>query len=209
MVRVKICGITNVEDALAACEAGADAIGFVFHAKSPRAVTPEEAALIIRQVPPFITTVGVFVNAPRKRLEEIIRETGIDMVQLHGDEPPSACRGLGRRVIKAVSLREEADLARLAEYRVDAYLVEGAPAGVYGGSGEKADWALAAMARTYGRVILAGGLGPENVAEAVAAVRPYAVDVSSGVESKPGKKDPERVRAFVREAKKAGESVNG
>lgn len=209
MVRVKICGITNVEDALAACEAGADAIGFVFHAKSPRVVTPEQAALIVRQVPPFVTTVGVFVNAPRKRLQEIVKATGIDMVQLHGDEPPSACRGVGRRVIKAVALKAESDLARLAEYRVDAYLVEGAPAGVYGGSGERADWGLAAKARTYGRIILAGGLTAENVAQAIAAVRPYAVDVSSGVEARPGKKDPARVAAFIQEAKKAGESVDG
>ena len=129
MVRVKICGITNVEDALAACEAGADAIGFVFHAKSPRAVTPEQAALIIRQVPPFVATVGVFVNVPRKRLLEIVHDTGIDLVQLHGDEPPSACRGLGRRGIKAVSLREEADLARLTENRGDGLPGGGAPPG--------------------------------------------------------------------------------
>ena len=208
MVRVKICGITNVEDALAACEAGADAVGFVFHAKSPRAVAPEQAALIVRQVPPFVATVGVFVNVPRKRLLEIVQETGIDLVQLHGEEPPSACRGLGRRVIKAMSLKSDADLGRLAEYRVTAFLVEGAPPGS-GGTGMTADWGLAAKARTYGRIILAGGLGPETVAEAIAAVRPYAVDVSSGVESRPGKKDPDRVAAFILEAKKAGESVNG
>lgn len=205
MVRVKVCGITNLEDALTSVEYGADALGFIFYEKSSRYITPEDAALIIKKLPPFVITVGVFVNEGIERINEIKTLTGIDYVQFHGDETPEMCEAIGSKVIKVFKIgRGEApSLVQFSRYHVSAYLLDTHREGLPGGTGETFNWDLAIEAKRHGRVILAGGLTPENVAEAVKKVKPYAVDVASGVEERPGKKDPGKVRKFIENAKKA------
>lgn len=201
-VRVKICGITSVADALGAVEAGADALGFMFHPSSPRAVTAAQAAAIIRELPPFVSRVGVFVNARAPLLRETARTAGLDTLQLHGEETPAECTGLGCPVIKAFRVRDAESLTGLLAYRTAAWLLDSYVPGVRGGTGARFNWELAVQVVRLGRpVILAGGLTPENVAQAVAKVRPYGVDVSSGVESSPGRKDLTRMRDFVAAAK--------
>lgn len=204
VVRVKICGITNLEDALLAVEAGADALGFVF-APSPRRVTPQEAGRICRELPPFVVRVGVFVDAPLEEVRAVAESCGLDAVQLHGSEPPEYCRKVGRRVIKALRVRESLDTASLAAYPVQAFLLDSYDAARPGGTGRSFDWGLVRDLRFPRPFILAGGLTPANVARAVALLRPYGVDVSSGVEreGQPGKKDPQKVKLFIAEAKKA------
>jgi phosphoribosylanthranilate isomerase len=208
MVRVKICGITNLEDALAAVEAGADALGFNFYPKSPRSIEPERARAIIERLPPFVTPVGVFVNEyDLEAIARVVTCARLAVVQLHGDEPPAFCRQVAERwrVIKAVRVASEIDPRGLADYSVHALLLDAARPGAYGGTGERFNWELARrVARVVPTLILAGGLSPENVAEAIRLVRPYAVDVCTGVEARPGKKDPERMRAFIAVAKAAG-----
>lgn len=201
-VRVKICGITRVEDALAAAAAGADAIGLVFYAGSPRAVGVEQARAIIAALPPFVTTVGLFVDAGRDELAHILASVPLDLLQFHGDESAEQCEGFGRPYIKALRVRAGDDIvARVADYPsaqgilLDAY-VEGVP----GGTGEAFDWSLIPQ-RLSKPLILAGGLRPDNVAAAVAQVRPYAVDVSGGVEASKGIKDAQKVGAFIRAAR--------
>jgi len=203
MVKVKICGITNLDDALHAAACGADALGFVLYARSPRCVTPETVAGICAQLPPLLTRVGLFVNEAPERIREIAGQCGLDVLQLHGDESPDACTLPPFRVIKGVRPRTLADLPALSSYPVSALLVDAAVAGQYGGTGRRADWHLAREIVARHRVILAGGLTPANVAEAVREVRPYAVDVSSGVEASPGRKDPEKVAQFMRMAREA------
>ena len=203
MVRVKICGITNSDDARHAADCGADALGFVFYAGSPRCVTPEQARELVAGLPPFVTRVGLFVNEDPVRIRAIIASCGLDAVQLHGDEPPADCVLPPCRVIKGVRPRYAADLAALAAYPVAALLVDAAVPGQFGGTGQRADWELAAVLAARQRVILAGGLTPANVAAAVRQVRPYAVDVASGVESAPGRKNPDLVAQFIRMAKEA------
>ena len=201
-VRVKICGITRVEDALAAAAAGADAIGLVFYAKSPRAVDIEQARVILAALPPFATTVGLFVDAERSELERILASVPLDLLQFHGDESVQQCEAFGRPYIKALRVKAGDDIAaQVARYPsaqgilLDAY-VEGVP----GGTGEAFDWSL--IPQTLSKpLILAGGLRPDNVAEAVSRVRPYAVDVSGGVEASKGVKDVEKVGAFIRAAR--------
>jgi len=201
-VRVKICGITRVEDALAAAAAGADAIGLVFYAKSPRAVDIEQARAILAALPPFVTTVGLFVDAERSELERILASVPLDLLQFHGDESVQQCEAFGRPYIKALRVKAGDDIAaQVARYPsaqgilLDAY-VEGVP----GGTGEAFDWSL--IPQTLSKpLILAGGLRPDNVAEAVSRVRPYAVDVSGGVEASKGVKDVEKVGAFIRAAR--------
>lgn len=204
-LHVKICGITNAADAALAVDAGADALGFVFYRKSPRAIEPEAAKRIIASLPPFVLPVGVFVNEEAKRIRDIMDGCGLGLAQLHGDESAAYCEGLGRPVLRALRLRTAADLLALAELKgragvrgvvIDAYSEDG-----YGGTGRTADWTLAAEAARTAAVLLAGGLTPDNVAEAARAVQPYGVDVSSGVEASPGRKDAEKLRAFIREAK--------
>lgn len=202
-VRVKICGITRIEDALAAVAAGADALGFVFYAQSPRAVEPEQAAGIIRRLPPFVTTVGLFVNEARTRIEEVTRYCGLDMVQLHGDESPEECRIPGRRVVKALRVRDAESLKAAGRYDVAGLLLDAWSGEVYGGSGQTFDWTLLRNFASRRPVILAGGLTPDNVGEAIRSVRPFAVDVSSGVEAAPGRKDPRKIRAFIDVVNKA------
>ncbi|MEE1926500.1 phosphoribosylanthranilate isomerase [Pseudomonas sp. 148P] len=197
-VRSKICGITRVEDALAAAEAGADAIGLVFYAKSPRAVTVQQAREIIAALPPFVTTVGLFVNASRCELNEILEAVPLDLLQFHGDETPADCEGYNRPWIKALRVRAGDDLeascrlyARASGILLDAYVP-----GVPGGTGEAFDWALVPEHLSK-PIILAGGLSPDNVGAAIAQVRPYAVDVSGGVEQAKGIKDAARIEAFL------------
>lgn len=201
MVRVKICGITNQDDALHAVSSGADALGFIFYAASPRCVPPAEARAIIAALPPFVTRVGLFVNESSAKIQKIVEECGLDAVQLHGDESPQACLGLPCRLIKGIRPHSSTDLELLADYPASALLVDAAVPGQFGGTGQRADWVLARQIAARYCVILAGGLSPDNVAQAVCEVRPYGVDVSSGVESKPGRKDPELVARFIRMAK--------
>ena len=200
MVRVKICGITNLEDALLAAELGADALGFIFYAKSPRSVAPEAAQEIIRQLPPLVLSVGVLVNEEAAVVRELAEMVGLDWVQLHGQEPPEYCRSLGRRVLKAFRIQDENSLQELEDYRgaVQAFLLDTYKKGQTGGTGEVFDWQLAKQAQRYGPIVLAGGLTAANVARAIEMAQPQAVDVASGVEAAPGKKDPEKLRAFFR-----------
>jgi phosphoribosylanthranilate isomerase len=204
MVQVKICGITTPEDAHAAVEAGADALGFVFYPPSPRYVRPEQAARIIQGLPPFLTTVGLFVDVPLETVHDVARRCRLDRIQLHGHETPAFCGRVGYPVIKAFRIRNADSLASLAGYRVAAYLLDAYVEGALpGGTGVSFTWDLAAHAKAYGPLILAGGLTPENVEAAVAQIRPYGVDVSSGVERTPGIKDHRKVRSFIRRAKAA------
>jgi len=206
MIPIKICGITNLEDALLAAELGADALGFIFYPPSPRSVAADAARAIIAQLPPFVTTVGVFVDEEAATVKELAVGVGLDWLQLHGRETPEYCRSLGRRVIKAFRIQDEKSLAGLAAYRgaAQAFLLDTYKKGQVGGTGETFDWDLAREARKYGPVILAGGLTPENVAQAMAAAQPQAVDVASGVEAAPGRKDPEKLRAFFAAVKGIG-----
>lgn len=200
-VRVKICGITNLEDALQAVEAGADALGFVFHSPSPRAVTPEQARLIAMQLPPLVTTVGLFVNQSPQQVGDILTAAGLDVAQLHGDESPGDCRIAGRRVIKALRVRDLASLRGAEDYPVAALLLDAWSDAAYGGTGATFDWRLAAELTRQRPLILAGGLTPGNVAAAIDQVRPYAVDVSSGVERRPGCKDHTLVSEFIQQVR--------
>lgn len=199
--RVKICGITRVEDALQACACGADALGLVFYAKSPRCVTPEQARAIIQALPPLVTTVGLFVNEDPQRIRELAGFCGLDIIQLHGDEGAGECDFAPLRSIKALRVKNAASLHGHEQYQTSALLLDAWVAGAYGGTGESFNWELAAGIAHQRPVILAGGLTPGNVTAAVTAVRPYGVDVSSGVESAPGRKDPAKVAAFIRNAK--------
>jgi phosphoribosylanthranilate isomerase len=197
-VRSKICGITRIEDALAAVDAGADAIGFVFYAKSPRAVSVEQARAIIAALPPFVTTVGLFVNISRCELTEILEIVPLDLLQFHGDETPEDCDGYHRPYIKALRVQAGDDIAAScrAYSRASGILLDTYVADVPGGTGEAFDWSL--IPQTLSKpIILAGGLTPDNVAQAIAQVRPYAVDVSGGVEMSKGIKDHDRIRAFM------------
>lgn len=201
MVRIKICGITNIEDALVAVEAGADALGFVFFKQSPRNISPEQAAAIIRCLPPFVQTVGLFVNEQLAVVNSIADQCGLDVVQLHGEETPEFCCAVNRRVIKAFRVKDQSSLDQIRNYDVAACLLDAWSPSAHGGTGITFNWEIAAAAAASKCVILAGGLTPDNVAEAVKAVRPYAVDVSSGVESAPGRKDSAKVLRFIRAVK--------
>ena len=203
MIRVKICGITNLEDAMAAAGAGADAIGFVFYKESPRYIDPVKAGEILKRLPPFIKSVGVFVNEEESEIRRIIDLTGIDLLQLHGDEQPGFCLLFNRPVIKAVRIKDRNSILPLAGYTVSALLLDSFSKISYGGTGTGFDLNLAIEAKRYGRIILSGGLDPDNIIDAVEKVMPYAVDVSSGVESSKGKKDHEKMRLFIRRAKEA------
>ncbi len=203
MTRIKICGITNIEDALAAVEAGADALGFVFYDKSPRFVSPIEVQKIIAELPPFVVRVGLFVNEPEVQIRRIMAAAELDVVQLHGDEPPENCLFEPLRVIKALRVRDAASLEGADRYQVSALLLDAWCDENYGGTGKSFDWQLAKRLTGKRPLILAGGLNPENVIDAVRLVKPYAVDVSTGVENAPGVKDADKIRAFcaaVREA---------
>ncbi|WP_217474519.1 phosphoribosylanthranilate isomerase [Stutzerimonas stutzeri] len=204
IVRSKICGITRVEDALIAAEAGADAIGLVFYAKSPRAVSIQQARAIISALPPFVTTVGLFVNASRCELNEILDAVALDTLQFHGDEQPADCEGFHRPWYKALRVKAGDDIrAQAARYvGASAILLDTFVAGVPGGTGEVFDWSLI-PADLPKPLILAGGLTPDNVHQAVTEVQPFAVDVSGGVEVSKGIKDAAKVHEFVRQVRAA------
>jgi phosphoribosylanthranilate isomerase len=193
-VKVKICGITNKEDAGVAADAGADALGFIFASSSPRYLAPERAADIITALPPFVTAVGVFVNATRDHICDVIEKTGVRCIQLHGEERPEDCEGYSIAVYKAFGVDSGFDVRRLAEYATPAFLLDARVNGRSGGSGRTFDWDVAVAAKPFGRIILGGGLTPANVEGAIRHVRPYAIDVNSGVESAPGRKDPAKLR---------------
>jgi phosphoribosylanthranilate isomerase len=200
MVKIKICGITNLEDALLAAALGADALGFIFYPRSPRYVTPETAREIIFQLPPFVAAVGVFVDEETAVIKDLAARLGLDWVQLHGQESPDYCRSLGRRVIKGFRIKDDNSLAALAPYRdaVQALLLDTYKPGQVGGTGESFDWHLARVAKKYGQIILAGGLTADNVAQAIKVGLPAAVDTASGTEAAPGRKDPAKLRAFFK-----------
>ena len=202
-VIVKICGITRPEDARAAVEAGADALGFVFYPGSPRFVALDAAAAIARELPPYIVRVGLFVDAPPDEVVAAVAACGLNLLQFHGEEPPDYCLQFGLMSMKAFRVRDAASLDALPNSPTDAWLLDAYVPGQLGGTGESFNWDLALQAGRYGRpIFLAGGLTPENVGEAVRRARPYAVDVSSGVEAAPGRKDHAKVRAFVSAAKR-------
>jgi len=203
MVKIKICGITNIEDAMAAVEYGADALGFNFYKKSPRYIDPHKAAEIIAQLPPFIVPVAIFVNEREERIREILQSACIHGVQFHGDETPEFCQRFGNHVIKAFQVKDKESIKHMAHYRVSAYLLDSYREGIRGGTGETFDWHLAVVAKTFGRVILAGGLNPDNVAEAVKLVQPYGVDVAGGVEREKGIKDHAKLKKFIVEVRRA------
>jgi phosphoribosylanthranilate isomerase len=209
MLRIKICGITNPEDALAAIKYGADALGFVFYSESPRSITPDKAKEIISLLPPFITTVGVFVDEKVSDIEKTVQHTGIDIVQLHGSEPPEYCKDISsKRVIKAIRIKELTDLEPLKHYRASAFLLDTYTPDSIGGTGLVFNWEIAIEAKRFGRIILAGGLTPENIEDAVKMVQPYGIDVASGVEgSEKGKKDHNKLRLFIERARKASTGV--
>jgi phosphoribosylanthranilate isomerase len=201
VVRVKICGITNEEDALQAVEAGADALGFVFYDLSPRCVSFETAERIIRKLPPYVVTSGVFVNNPASFIESAVERCRINVVQLHGDETPQFCTGIRHTVVKAFRVRDITSIETIRSYAVAGYLLDAYAPGAYGGTGLTFNWETARIAGQFGPIILAGGLKPENVREAVETVEPYAIDVSSGVEVSPGRKDHAKVVELIRRAK--------
>ncbi|MBI3598123.1 MAG: phosphoribosylanthranilate isomerase [Nitrospirae bacterium] len=202
-MKVKICGITNLSDALAAIEYGADALGFIFAKRSARFIQKEEIKKIIAALPPFVTTVGVFTGGatPAKgtkdQLEEAISECGLDLIQLHGRFPREISEGFSERAIQVISVRNENALVKYHNFSARAYLLDSAK----GGSGISFNWEIAREAKNLGKVILAGGLTPENVREAIDAVSPYAVDVCSGIEMEKGRKDHEKMRRFIFAAK--------
>ena len=200
--QVKICGVTNVADGMVAAEAGADLIGLMFYEQSPRQVTLARAAEISRALPRFLIRVGVFVNPSPDLVMRAISECQLTMLQFHGDETSDFCTHFGLMSVKAIRVRDESSLQLLENYRTDAILLDAhSPKGL-GGTGEQFNWDLAVKAQAFGRpIFLAGGLTPENVAAAVQTVHPFGVDVSSGVESAPGIKDPAKVRAFIAAAK--------
>jgi phosphoribosylanthranilate isomerase len=201
-VRVKICGITNPVDARVAVEAGADALGFNFYDRSPRFIPTTIAAEISRALPPFTLRVGVFVNPSEELVLRAIGECNLSLLQFHGDEPPDFCLQFGLMSMKAFRMRDAGSLKELPKYHTDAWLLDAYSPDTLGGTGEKFNWDLAVEAQKLGKpIFLAGGLTPENVAEAIQQVRPFGVDVSSGVESGPGKKDHTKVRAFITSAK--------
>ncbi|MBC8001452.1 MAG: phosphoribosylanthranilate isomerase [Opitutaceae bacterium] len=209
-VLVKICGITNLPDAQMAAEAGADLLGFMFYEGSTRAIPIEAAAKIIKQLPPWVVKVGVFVNPTGEEVRQAVSACSLSMLQFHGEEPPEFCTQFGIMSIKAMSIRDETSIEALPAYHTEAWLLDSYVPGQKGGTGETFNWDLAVKARKLGRpIFLAGGLNPGNVADAVTQVRPYGVDVSSGVESAPGRKDPQKVRDFISAAKSAARELAG
>jgi phosphoribosylanthranilate isomerase len=207
MVRVKICGITNLEDALASIDAGAHALGFNFYPPSPRYIEPSAARRIIDQLPASILCVGVFVNLPdAEQIKRLASDAGVQAVQLHGDESPEYCQNLKDLfVIKALRVNSEFEPERAARYETEAVLLDGFSPVAYGGVGQRFDWSVAMRTRELvEKLFLAGGLDADNVAAAIKLVQPYAVDACSGLESVPGRKDMVKLRAFIAAALSAG-----
>ena len=222
MTRVKICGITNLDDARVAVQAGADALGFIFVENTPRFVTPEQVAPIVRRLPPFVTPIGVFWDHPAGHVKAVIEACGLRAVQFHGDEKPEDCQGYSVPVIKTIKLPPASTIEGLPEYRVKemfgallyrksvaAYLFDSQARWSEGEAREPVEWRRIRVMRSQSSgdsalpIILSGGLSPDNVARAIGVVQPYAVDVNSGVESRPGRKDPDKVRRFIEAARRA------
>jgi phosphoribosylanthranilate isomerase len=203
MIRIKICGLTNAADAMLAVDAGADALGFIFVEGTPRFVTPAQVAPIIRALPPFVTPVGVFWNHPAGHVKAIAESCGLGALQFHGDEAPEELLGHALPVIKTIKLASAADLDRMAAYAPAAFLLDSPARWSEGEGRQPIQWSLAREARTRGRIILSAGLNPDNVAEAIAVAQPYGVDVNSGVEAAPGRKDAAKVRDFIAAARAA------
>ena len=209
MTKIKICGITNLDDALAAADLGADLLGFVFSEKSPRQIKIGDAARIIKSLPKSVSTVGLFVNQTELAVKMIFDKCQLDYFQFHGDESPDYCDRLKEKgkIIKAFRIKDEQTIKSLADYDVEMYLLDAYQEDKFGGTGSVFNWDLAVRAKEYGKsIILAGGLKPENVARALRKVRPYAVDVSSGVEKNPGKKDVRLVKKFIEQVRSVGEN---
>ena len=205
-IKVKICGMTQLKDALFAVEQGVDAVGFIFYKKSPRAVTMKTVREIIKKLPPLVETVGVFVNESAERVNKMADYCGLDLVQLHGEESPAFCRKIRRRVIKAFRVKDLQSIKQLSKFPVSGFLLDTFSDNLHGGTGKTFDWNLALPAKKMGPVILAGGLTPRNILQAVRQVRPYGVDVCSGVEKSPGIKDLEKVRAFLKNIRSGSKS---
>lgn len=203
--KIKICGITNPIDALQAVDAGADALGFVFYKKSPRNVSLNVVKSIVGSLPPFVLPIGVFVNADPEDVRQTMDECGLTLAQIHGDESAEYCESLGRPVIRGIRLRDRHTLFAMAEYkgsaRVRGFVLDAFSATAYGGTGKTTDWNLAEEAAQSFPFLLAGGLTSDNVQEAIRKVQPYGVDVSSSIETSPGKKDPAKVTAFIQAVK--------
>ena len=200
MIKIKICGITNKEDAGWAVDLKVDALGFIF-TDSPRRVKPEIVQGIIELLPPFISSVGVFVNEDRKKVEEITESCGLTTLQFHGEESPSYCEGFKQKIVKTFRIKNKSVLKKAVQYKdkVDAYLLDTYSPSKYGGTGKTFDWRIAKEIKKFGLpIILSGGLNPENIREAISEVEPYGVDVSSGIEERPGKKNLEKLINFVR-----------
>ena len=200
-VKVKICGMTNLKDVKVAVDGGVDAVGFIFYKKSPRSVTMQAVREIVLELPPFVDSVGVFVNETAEQINKIADHCKLDRVQLHGDESPAFCKKIRRRVIKAIRVKDIQSLKKLSDYPVSSFLLDTFSEDQYGGTGKVFDWNLAYPAKKYGPIILAGGLTPNNVRQAIQRIRPYGVDVCSGVESQPGIKDHKKMKAFLKNVK--------
>ena len=205
-VKVKVCGMTSLKDALVAVEEGADAVGFIFYKKSPRSVTMKTVREIVLELPPFVDTVGVFVDETAEQINKIADYCNLDIIQLHGDESPTFCKKIRRRVIKAFRVIDMQSVKKLSGFQVSGFLLDTFSENLHGGTGKVFDWNLALPAKKFGPVIMAGGLTPNNVQQAIRQVRPYGVDVCSGVESEPGIKDHKKIRAFLKNAK-AGRKI--
>ena len=200
-VKVKICGMTNLKDVKVAVDGGVDAVGFIFYKKSPRSVTMQAVREIVLELPPFVDSVGVFVNETAEQINKIADHCKLDRVQLHGDESPAFCKKIRRRVIKAIRVKDIQSLKKLSDYPVSSFLLDTFSEDQYGGTGRVFDWNLAYPAKKYGPIILAGGLTPINVHQAIQRIQPYGVDVCSGVESQPGIKDHKKMKAFLKNVK--------
>ena len=200
-VKVKVCGMTNLKDTLLAVEEGSDAVGFIFYKKSPRSVTMKLVREIVLELPPFVDTVGVFVDETADQINKIVDYCNLDMVQLHGDESPTFCKRMRRRVIKAFRVKDMQSVKKLTNFQVSGFILDTFSESLHGGTGKVFDWNLVLPAKKFGPIIMAGGLTPSNVRQAIQRVRPYGVDVCSGVESEPGIKDHKKIRFFLKNAK--------
>lgn len=208
-MRVKFCGITNQEDALRAADLGVDALGFIFSQRSPRQIRPELAARVIEHLPPFIVPVGVFIDPDEREVRRLVRDCGLALVQLHGNETPELCRRLAPAVLKAIRVQDKASLNRMIPYRpVRAFVLDTYREDQPGGTGRKFDWDLAVQAKKFGPIILAGGLTPENVRQGMLQVRPVGLDVSSGIEAQVGKKDRDKMKRFLQAVRAAEREID-
>ncbi len=201
-IKIKVCGTTNLKDALFAVDSGADAIGFIFYKKSPRYILQKEAKDIVAKLPPFVETVGVFVNETSDKVNRIAEQCKLTAIQLHGDESPAFCRRIKRRVIKAFRVKDTNSFKGMADYDVSGFLLDSHNDDAKGGTGKIFDWNLALRAKKQGPIILAGGLNPYNVFTAIHRVKPYGVDVCSGVEISPGIKDSVKIDEFIKSVRK-------